>query len=65
MIASNNVTKVVLPAWVYEGEKTEQEIHRNASQYLQRVPKRYLGYRILKIENGMAVCERMEIQCET
>lgn len=61
MLAANIVTKIVLPSWIYEGTKTEQEIISNAHIYLIRVPIRYRGYRILKIENGMAICERAQV----
>ncbi|MGG0327168.1 hypothetical protein [Bacillus mycoides] len=61
MLASNIVTSIVLPSWVYEGTKTEKEIASNAHIYIISVPNRYQGYRILKIENGIAICERAQV----
>ncbi|WP_176546623.1 hypothetical protein [Bacillus thuringiensis] len=49
-----NQLKVVLPSWVSEGAKNEQEM--KAIEYI--TPDRYPGYKILNIKNGIAVCER-------
>lgn len=51
-----NQSKVVLPAWVSEGAKNEQEMKMKAIEYI--TPDRYPGYKILNIKNGIAVCER-------
>lgn len=51
-----NQSKVVLPAWVSEGAKNEQEIKAKAIEYI--TPNRYPGYKILKVKNGIAICER-------
>ncbi|PFS55818.1 hypothetical protein [Bacillus thuringiensis] len=60
MLNQQTVTNVVLPAWVYEGAKNEQEIMRNACRYINRIPKRYPGYKVLLVNNGIAKCERCE-----
>ncbi|MED0876586.1 hypothetical protein [Bacillus mobilis] len=51
-----NQSQVVLPSWVSEGAKNEQEIKAKAIEYI--TPDRYPGYKILKIKDGIAVCER-------
>ncbi|WP_167498234.1 hypothetical protein [Bacillus dicomae] len=51
-----NQSKVVLPSWVSEGAKNEQEIKAKAIEYI--TPDRYPGYKILKVKNGIAICER-------
>ncbi|MDR4987121.1 hypothetical protein RGU74_26870 [Bacillus cereus] len=51
-----NQSKVVLPAWVNKGAKNEHEIKVKAIEYI--TPDRYPGYKILKIKDGIAVCER-------
>ncbi|MCR6795717.1 hypothetical protein [Bacillus paranthracis] len=51
-----NQSKVVLPSWVSKGAKNEQEIKVKAIEYI--TPDRYPGYKILKIKDGIAVCER-------
>ncbi|MCI0767388.1 hypothetical protein [Bacillus sp. TL12] len=61
MLNQQIISNVVLPAWVYEDEKSEQEIKRNACRYINRIPKRYPGYKVLEVKNGMAICERCEV----
>lgn len=51
-----NQTKVVLPSWVSEGAKNEQEIKVKAIEYI--TPDRYPGYKIIEIQGDIAVCER-------
>ncbi|MGE6504379.1 hypothetical protein ACQKF0_29540 [Bacillus wiedmannii] len=51
-----NQSKVVLPSWVIEGVKNEQEMKVKAIEYI--TPDRYPGYKILKVKNGIAICER-------
>ncbi|WP_170955610.1 hypothetical protein [Bacillus wiedmannii] len=51
-----NQSKVVLPSWVIEGVKNEEEMKVKAIEYI--TPDRYPGYKILKIKDGIAVCER-------
>ncbi|WP_179877756.1 hypothetical protein [Bacillus thuringiensis] len=51
-----NQSKVVLPSWVREGAKNEQEIKAKAIEYI--TPDRYPGYKIIKIQGDIAVCER-------
>ncbi|WCS66599.1 hypothetical protein 0105phi72_054 [Bacillus phage 0105phi7-2] len=51
-----NQSKVVLPSWVSEGAKNEKEAKAKAIEYI--TPDRYPGYRILKVKNGIAICER-------
>ena len=51
-----NQSKVVLPSWVSEGAKNEQEMKVKAIEYI--TPDRYPGYKILNIKDGIAVCKR-------
>ncbi|MFB7351933.1 hypothetical protein ACWGKR_29190 [Bacillus thuringiensis] len=58
MLDKKVISSVVLPAWVCEGAKNEKEIMRNACRYLNRIPQRYPGYKVLEVNNGIAKCER-------
>ncbi|MCB4848568.1 hypothetical protein LHW04_26275 [Bacillus tropicus] len=49
-------SKVVLPAWVWKGARNEKEAKEKAIEYI--TPDRYPGYKILKVKNGIAICER-------
>lgn len=60
MLNQQIISQVVLPAWVYEDAKTEQEIKGNAYIYINRVPRRYPGYKILEVNDGIAKCERCD-----
>ncbi|MFL0405245.1 hypothetical protein ACH0BP_26795 [Bacillus nitratireducens] len=51
-----NQSKVVLPLWVRKGAKNEQEVKAKAIEYI--TPDRYPGYRVIKIQGDIAVCER-------
>ncbi|WP_179864221.1 hypothetical protein [Bacillus cereus] len=51
-----NQSKVVLPSWVWKGARDEKEAKAKAIEYI--TPDRYPGYKILKIKDGIAVCER-------
>ncbi|WP_180235987.1 hypothetical protein [Bacillus wiedmannii] len=51
-----NQSKVVLPSWVIGGVKNEEEMKVKAIEYI--TPDRYPGYKILKVKNGIAICER-------
>lgn len=51
-----NQFKVVLPSWVWEGVKNEKEAKLRAIKYI--TPNRYLGYKIIKIQGDIALCER-------
>ena len=51
-----NQSKVVLPSWVREGVRNEKEAKAKAIEYI--TPDRYPGYKILKVKNGIAICER-------
>ncbi|XLP22207.1 hypothetical protein ACFMB7_27785 [Bacillus toyonensis] len=51
-----NQSKVVLPSWVSEGARNEQEMKAKAIEYI--TPDRYPGYKIIKIQGDIAVCER-------
>ncbi|MBZ4223109.1 MULTISPECIES: hypothetical protein [Bacillus cereus group] len=51
-----NQSKVVLPSWVRKGAKDEQEVKAKAIEYI--TPDRYPGYRVIKIQGDIAVCER-------
>ncbi|EEM38242.1 hypothetical protein P9Y62_24545 [Bacillus thuringiensis] len=54
-----NQSKVVLPSWVWEGVKNEREAKSKAIEYIN--PDRYPGYKIIKIEGDIAVCERVSV----
>ncbi|PEL97665.1 hypothetical protein CN604_18535 [Bacillus wiedmannii] len=60
MLNKKVISNVVLPAWVYEGAINKQEIMRNACRYLNRIPQRYPGYKVLEVNDGIAKCERCE-----
>ncbi|MFB6730615.1 hypothetical protein ACMZ5A_26070 [Bacillus mobilis] len=47
-----NQSKVVLPKWVWKGARNEKEARVKAIEY------RYPGYKIIKIQGDIAVCER-------
>ncbi|EJS63456.1 hypothetical protein ICY_05293 [Bacillus cereus BAG2X1-3] len=51
----NTQTRVVLPGWCLRGADQE-EIKQNVLKYIN--PKRYPGYRVLKVSKGFAICER-------
>lgn len=51
-----NQSKVVLPSWVRKSAKDEQEVKAKAIEYI--TPDRYPGYRVIKIQGDIAVCER-------
>lgn len=51
-----NQSKVVLPAWVWKGARNEKEAKAKAIEYI--TPDRYPGYKIIKIQGDIAVCER-------
>lgn len=51
-----NQSKVVLPAWVWKGVQNEKEAKARAIEYI--TPDRYPGYKIIKIQGDIAVCER-------
>lgn len=53
----NNVpTKVLLPAWIFEQAKDNDEIRRLVLDYMRRYP----NYRVLKVSNSLAICERQD-----
>lgn len=54
----NNQSNVVLPNWLLEKEITlsKQDFLFQVIKYL----KKYDGYRLIEISNGLAVCERAE-----
>lgn len=47
-------SKVLLPAWIFEQAKDNDEIRRLVLQYMTRYP----NYRVLKVSGSFAVCER-------
>lgn len=51
-----NQSKVVRPAWVWKGVQNEKEAKEKAIEYI--TPDRYPGYKIIKIDGDIAVCER-------
>lgn len=50
-------TKVVLPAWIWKGAQNDFELMLNARKYINS--KRYPGYRVLSVTDGIALCERI------
>lgn len=52
-------SKVLLPAWCWKDAKSTDEIKQNVLKYIN--PKRYPGYRVLKVLKGFAICEREEM----
>ncbi|MCU4923954.1 hypothetical protein OCF68_24545 [Bacillus cereus] len=54
-----NQSKIVLLAWVRKGAKNEQEVKEKAIKYI--TPDRYPGYKIIKIQGDIAVCERQSV----
>jgi len=51
----NNVpNKVLLPAWIFQQAKDNDEIRRLVLDYMSRYP----NYRIVKVSGSFAVCER-------
>ncbi|HDR4845270.1 TPA: hypothetical protein QCR58_005017 [Bacillus cereus] len=51
-----NQSKVVLPKWVWEGARNEKGAKAKAIEYL--TPNRYPGYKVIKVQGDIAVCER-------
>ncbi|MEI4650175.1 hypothetical protein WAG28_20040 [Bacillus cereus] len=51
-----NQSKVVLSAWVRKGVRNEKEAKEKAIEYI--TPNRYPGYKIIKIQGDIALCER-------
>ncbi|WP_180226787.1 hypothetical protein [Bacillus cereus] len=51
-----NQSKVVLPMWVWKGVRNEKEAKERAIEYI--TPNRYPGYKIIKIQGDIALCER-------
>lgn len=49
----NNISKVLLPNWIWEQSKNEEELKRYILHYMQR----YEGYTILRVKGRFAVCE--------
>lgn len=49
--------RVLLPKWIFEKAKNDDEIHAYVNKYMQRYPH----YTLLKIENGFAVCDRIQM----
>ncbi len=46
-------SKVLLPAWIFQQAKDNDEIRRLVLQYMRRYP----NYRVLKVSGSFAVCE--------
>ncbi|HDR7616996.1 hypothetical protein ACQVPC_25880 [Bacillus mycoides] len=51
-----NQSKVVLPSWVWKGARNEKEAKMKAIEYI--TPDRYPGYKVIKVQGDIAVCER-------
>ena len=51
-----NQSKVVLPKWAWKGARNEKEARVKAIEYI--TPDRYPGYKVIKVQGDIAVCER-------
>ncbi len=51
-----NQSKVVLPAWVWKGAWNKKEAREKAIEYI--TPDCYPGYKVIKVQGDIAVCER-------
>ena len=51
---NNEPHKVLLPAWIFEQAKDNDEIRRLVLNYMRRYP----NYRVVKVTGSFAVCER-------
>ncbi|CUB08561.1 hypothetical protein BN2127_JRS1_00343 [Bacillus cereus] len=58
-VNEDNKSRVLLPSWVWKGARNEKEAKTKAIEYI--TPDRYPGYKILKIKDGIAVCERESV----
>lgn len=47
-------TKVLLPAWIFEQAKDNEEIRHLVLDYMRRYP----NYRVTKVSGSLAICER-------
>lgn len=47
--------RVLLPKWVFENSLTDEDVQANTINYMQRYPH----YVLIKIENGFAICDRI------
>lgn len=47
-------SKVLLPTWIFQQAKDNDEIRRLVLDYMRRYP----NYRVLKVSGSFAVCER-------
>lgn len=53
----NNVPhKVLLPAWIFQQAKDNDEIRRLVQEYMARYPH----YRVIKVRGSFAVCDRLD-----
>ncbi|MFK4417150.1 hypothetical protein ABH961_005739 [Bacillus sp. RC251] len=52
-------SKVLLPQWVWQEANSTDEVKQNVLKYIN--PRRYPGYRVLKVSKGFAICERGEV----
>ena len=48
-------TNVVLPEWIWEEAKDKEHLKKLVLDYMRKC---YPDYKIIKIKDGMAVCER-------
>ncbi|GED66289.1 hypothetical protein LFU01_47410 [Lysinibacillus fusiformis] len=53
---SNVPHKVLLPAWIFQQAKDNDEIRRLVLEYVTRYP----NYRVIKVSGSFAVCEKLE-----
>lgn len=50
---NNNITKVVMPAWIFEQARDKEHLKKLVLDYMQRYPKEYV---VKGIKNGFAIC---------
>ncbi|PGZ95793.1 hypothetical protein [Bacillus wiedmannii] len=55
-INEDKKSRVLLPSWVWKDARNEKEAKMKAIEYI--TPDRYPGYKIIKIQGDIAVCER-------
>ncbi|AJH80294.1 hypothetical protein FOC88_27385 (plasmid) [Bacillus thuringiensis] len=55
-INEDKKSRVLLPSWVWKGARNEKEVKTKAIEYI--TPDRYPGYKVIKVQGAIAVCER-------
>lgn len=49
----HNQSKVVLPGWIWEQSKREDELKKRILQYMRRYP----GYTVKSVKGRIAICD--------